>query len=171
MAEDQPASSPDDRLNPLARKERTGIIIVDHGSRREESNRMLEHFVGLFRDRSPWPIVESAHMELAEPSIATAFDRCVAAGADRVVVCPYFLLPGRHWHEDIPGLTAAAAARHPGVEFMVTAPIGLHPMMLDVIEQRIEYCLLKAGGRAEECEACAGKGLCGFRSADPPARD
>ena len=29
-------------------------------------------------DRLPYPIVEPAHMELAEPSIGTAFDRCVA---------------------------------------------------------------------------------------------
>ena len=38
------------------------------------------------------PIVEPAHMELAEPSIATAFARCVERGATTVVVFPYFLL-------------------------------------------------------------------------------
>ena len=104
-------------------------------------------------------------MELAEPSIATAFDRCVAAGARRVVVCPYFLLPGKHWFEDIPELTAEAAARHPGIAFMVTAPIGLHPMMLQVIDQRIAHCLQHTGGHAPECEACAGMDICAFHVA------
>ena len=86
-----------------------GIILVDHGSRREESNDLLLDIVRQFAQATGWPIVEPAHMELAEPSIATAFDRCVDQGAKTVVVFPYFLLPGRHWNEDIPRLTAAAA--------------------------------------------------------------
>ena len=142
----------------------TGIIIVDHGSRRAESNDMLEVFVTSFADRMNFPIVEAAHMELASPSIAEAFDRCVQRGAKQVVVCPYFLLPGRHWHEDIPNLTKAAASRHPGVGYMVTSPIGLHPMMHDVIRSRIEGCVEHAGGSGPECEACAGKGGCQLRT-------
>ncbi len=145
--------------------EQTGGIVVDHGPRRDESNRMLEQFVATFAAQAPYGIVEPAHMELAEPSIATAFDRCVAAGARRVVVCPYFLLPGKHWFEDIPHLTAEAASRHPGIAFMVTAPIGLHPMMLDVIDQRIAHCLRHTGGKAPECEACAGMDICAFQVA------
>src|SRR5687767_6292475 len=90
---------------------RTGIIIVDHGSRRDESNRMLEEIAGLFARRfgELYEIVEPAHMELAEPSIATAYARCVERGAERVVVCPFFLGPGKHWQFDIPRLTADAA--------------------------------------------------------------
>src|SRR5687768_8260396 len=63
----------------------TGIIIVDHGSRRDESNRMLEELAGLFaqRFREKYDIVEPAHMELAEPSIATAYAKCVQRGARR----------------------------------------------------------------------------------------
>ena len=57
-------------------------------------------------------IVEPAHMELAEPSLETAFDACVAAGATTVVIAPYFLGPGQHWDRDIPAL-AAAACRAP----------------------------------------------------------
>src|SRR5882724_1377628 len=84
-----------------------GVIVVDHGSRREESNALLLDVVESFVDATGMPIVEPAHMELAEPSIATAFARCVTRGATTVVVFPYFLLPGRHWNEDIPRLAAA----------------------------------------------------------------
>ena len=65
----------------------------------------------------------------APPTIADAFDACVADGASTVVVSPYFLSPGRHWQEDIPTLAAAAAARHPGVRYLVAAPLGLHPLV------------------------------------------
>ncbi len=147
----------------------TGVVIVDHGSRRAESNQMLERFVEGFRQASPYVIVEPAHMELAEPSIATAFDRCVELGANRVVVSPYFLLPGRHWHQDIPALTADAAQKHPGVGFLVTAPIGLHPMMVDVIQSRIDHCLKRAAGGAPACDVCSDTEGCHLRAfADCP---
>lgn len=143
----------------------TGVIIVDHGSRRAESNAMLESFVALFAEHTRYPIVEPAHMELAEPSIATAFERCVRRGAKRVIVCPYFLLPGKHWNQDIPALTREAAAKFPGVAYMVTAPVGLHPMMRDVIQSRIDYCFERQGTGAPECESCAGSGRCVMQTA------
>ncbi|MCG8457533.1 MAG: hypothetical protein MI919_14765 [Holophagales bacterium] len=140
-----------------------GVVIVDHGSRVTVSNAMLEHFVEQFAAESPYPIVEPAHMELAEPSIRTAFARCVERGAQRVVVMPYFLSPGRHWSDDIPRLTAEAAADHPGVTYLVGAPLGLHPLVQGVIRARLEHCLARAEGRAEECEVCRGTGRCRFR--------
>lgn len=118
-----------------------GIIIVDHGSRRDESNRMLLEVVEMFRRLTGYAIVEPAHMELADPSIQTAFGRCVEQGAKLVVVHPYFLLPGRHWHQDIPHLAGEAAQKHAGVDFAVTQPLGLHPLMANIMQERIEASL------------------------------
>jgi len=119
----------------------TGVILVDHGSRREESNRLLLDVADAYRRVSPWQIVEPAHMELAEPTIAQAFRRCVEQGARLVVVFPYLLSPGRHWDQDIPRLAAEAAASYPGVGHLVTQPLGLHPAILDIISQRIAESL------------------------------
>lgn len=138
----------------------TGVVIVDHGSRRQASNDMLEVFVQQFAATSPYKIIEPAHMELSEPSIATAFDKCIARGAKRIVVLPYFLLPGKHWEQDIPDLTRDAAKKHPGVEFLVGAPIGLHPMMQGVIQARLDHCMAHIAGLADECESCKGTGRC-----------
>lgn len=155
-------------LPPQDRKH-TGIVVVDHGSRRSASNTMLEDFVAQFAQVMDYAIVEPAHMELAEPSIATAFDRCVEQGAQRVVICPYFLLPGKHWDEDIPELAAEAAKKHPDVPYMVTAPIGLHPMMQQVIASRIDHCLAHVAGEAPECESCRGTGRCVLRRVEAGA--
>jgi len=140
-----------------------GVIVVDHGSRRAASNEMLLEVVEMFRRNSDWSIVEPAHMELAEPSIATAFDRCVARGAKTVVGHPYFLLPGKHWNEDIPQLTREAAAKHPGVHWLVTAPLGIHDQMAAVMNSRIAHCLSHVEGKVEECPMCAGTGKCQLR--------
>ncbi|XP_008458790.1 sirohydrochlorin ferrochelatase, chloroplastic [Cucumis melo] len=138
------------------------VIIVDHGSRRRESNRMLNEFVAMFRDKTGYPIVEPAHMELAEPSIRDSFTSCVEQGAKRIIVSPFFLFPGRHWQQDIPSLTAEAAKDHPGISYIITAPLGLHEKLVDVVNDRINHCLSHAAGVADECEVCAGTGKCRF---------
>ncbi|MEN0110820.1 MAG: CbiX/SirB N-terminal domain-containing protein [Planctomycetota bacterium] len=138
----------------------TGVVVVDHGSRRAASNELLDDVVALFRRVSGMPIVEAAHMELADPSIATAFGRCVERGAETVVVFPYFLSPGRHWSQDIPALSAEAASAHPGVRYQVTSPLGLHELMAEVMGERIAQCLRQSLGDGEACELCAPTGCC-----------
>lgn len=140
-----------------------GLILVDHGSRRTESNELLERVAAEFQARTALSIVEPAHMELAEPSIETAFGRCVEKGAQQLVVFPYFLGPGRHWDEDIPRLAAEASARHGDIPYLVTAPLGLDDLMLKLIAKRIEQCLAHAAGSGEECDLCGGTDRCRFR--------
>ena len=147
----------------------TGVIIVDHGSRRTESNAMLHQAAERFAADSPYPIVEPAHMELAEPSIATAFGRCVERGAKRIVVFPYFLSPGRHWTEDIPTLVAGAAKSHSNIEWLITAPFGLHPGMNAIITDRINRCLRNASGMQQHesapgCDVCNDGAYCRYSS-------
>lgn len=137
-----------------------GVIVVDHGSRRAESNDLLLEVVALFERVSGMPLVEPAHMELAEPSIAAAFAKCVERGAETVVVFPYFLSPGRHWSQDIPHLAGEAAKSHPGVRWQVTSPLGLHELMAEVMGQRIKQCLQRAQNDSEPCDLCAPSGGC-----------
>lgn len=113
--------------------------------------------------RGPDRIVEPAHMELAEPSIATAFDACVRAGATTVVIAPYFLGPGAHWDEDIPRLAAEAARRHPGVHYLVTAPLGPHPLLAEIVADRVQRCLTHGLGEAPPCDLCGDGSRCRLR--------
>lgn len=123
--------------------DRCGIVLVDHGSRLAESNRLVEAVARALSERfsAEFDIVEPAHMELAEPSIATAYARCVARGANRIVVLPYFLGPGRHWTNDIPQLSAAAARPFPETSFQVAPTLGLDDLMLDLLFKRFRECV------------------------------
>ncbi|MDB5298178.1 MAG: cbiX [Phycisphaerales bacterium] len=133
---------------------KTGIIIVDHGSRRAQSNAMLEEVARLFGERfgQTYDVVEPAHMELAEPSIASAYARCAERGATRVVVVPFFLGPGKHWTGDIPRLTAEAARDHAGTAYHVTMPLGIDDLILDLLYKRATFCADHAYG----CDSCRG---------------
>lgn len=140
---------------------KTGIIIVDHGSRRTQSNELLEEVARAFGQRfaETYDVVEPAHMELAEPSIATAYAACVKRGATRIVVCPFFLGPGKHWTGDIPRLAAEASADHPGTRYHVTMPLGIDDLILELLFKRANHC----SGNSFECDSCRGT----IRSGDP----
>jgi sirohydrochlorin ferrochelatase len=115
-----------------------GVVVVDHGSRREEANEAFIALVARFADSSGYTIVEPAHMELAPPTIEEAFGRAVARGASSIVVHPLFLLPGRHWKHDIPELCAAASRVHGDVPWSMTGPLGDSAKLLDAIADCIE---------------------------------
>jgi sirohydrochlorin ferrochelatase len=144
---------------------KTAVVIVDHGSRREESNQLLLQVVRQFRNDTEFDIVVPAHMELAGPTIAMAFEDCVDQGATRIIVFPYFLAPGRHWDQDIPRLAAEAAANHPGIEYLVTSPLGAHPLMSHIMLDRIKTCQAHALEGKDACSICSDGDKCQMRNA------
>lgn len=117
-------------------KRAPAILLVDHGSRSAEANRVLGKVARLLRKRVPGRIVEIAHMELAAPSIDAGVARCARRGADAVIVHPFFLAPGLHARCDVPRLAREAARAH-GLRVRVTRPLGVHAALIDVILDRI----------------------------------
>ncbi|MFN2425815.1 MAG: CbiX/SirB N-terminal domain-containing protein [Candidatus Binatia bacterium] len=130
----------------MQNSDKVALVVVDHGSRAEASNASLEVVVreiaALAGER--FLAVLPAHMELAVPSIADAFDSAVARGADFVVVALYFLAPGRHCDNDVPRLAAEAAARHPGLRFTVASSLGPHAALSALVLERASDALLRA---------------------------
>lgn len=53
------------------------MVIVDHGSRKRASNDMLHEFGALYGQLTGHDLVEVAHMEIAEPTIAQAVGESV----------------------------------------------------------------------------------------------
>ncbi len=114
------------------------LLIVDHGSRKPDANRMLESVAGLVRRQRPDLIVNIAHMELAEPTLQQGIASCADEGAAEIVVHPYMLSPGRHATDDIPNMVEIASREYPDIIFRVTDPLGIHDKIGEVILERAE---------------------------------
>ncbi len=114
----------------------SALVVIDHGSRRAEANELLEDVARRVGSRGRYLCVEAAHMELAEPTLAMAVDRCVVAGARRIVVVPYFFAMGRHMTRDIPALVEECQARHPDVTFDLAQPLGLDDRLIEILLDR-----------------------------------
>ncbi len=128
-------------------EKRVGILVVGHGSRREEANADVREAARLIARRGSFAFVEPAFLEIASPTIEEGFAQLVKRGANHVIVHPYFLSPGRHTRGDIPVEVQEAASRHPGVTYQITEPLAAHPSVIDASIERIRETKKTAHGK------------------------
>ncbi len=125
-------------IDPEAEAEAAAILLIAHGSRREAANADLRELAARLAAAGPRPIVEPCFLELAEPDISAGAAVCVARGASRVLMIPYFLSAGVHLLRDLTAARDDLAARHPGVKFALGAPLGPHPLLDRLVAARVE---------------------------------
>lgn len=116
----------------------TAVLLIAHGSRRREANEELNQLADLLRQRKLYPIVETAYLEIAEPDIPTGAARCVARGATRVKLLPYFLSAGAHVVEDLQQHRRELREKFPQVTFELCPPLGIHPLMIEIVLDRLK---------------------------------
>ncbi len=115
----------------------TAVLLIAHGSRHAAANDDLFELAERFAGRGDYPIVEASFLELADPDIPCAGDRCVARGAKRVLMVPYFLSAGVHLIRDLTAARDALRDRHPGVEFRLGPALGPHALLEELVSLRI----------------------------------
>ncbi len=116
----------------------TALLLVAHGSRNQEANDDLYHVVAVLRQRGLYPIVEASFLEMAEPGIRAGAARCVALGADQVILVPYFLSPGVHVRQDLQTLRTGLEQEHPRQRFILAEPLGRHETLIDLVALRAQ---------------------------------
>ena len=129
--------TPQDPAVPPAPSDRTAVLLIAHGSREPSANDDLHALAARLAAAGEHPIVVACFLELAEPDIATGGDRCVALGATRVLIVPYFLSAGVHLRRDLTAARDELQVRHPGVAFRLGSPLGPHPLLDLLVAARI----------------------------------
>lgn len=117
-----------------------GLIIIAHGSRREESNQeviALSQKVSQI-SQSQYTQVAHAFLEVASPDLNTAIDQLVQQSIKHITVFPYFLNSGNHIARDIPNLIKTAQATYPNIEISMSPFIGELPNMPELIMQQLQ---------------------------------
>jgi sirohydrochlorin ferrochelatase len=125
---------------------KTAILLIAHGSREVDANADLHHVAECLRRRGE-AIVLASFLELAEPGIAEGGRMCVEAGAEQVVLVPYFLSAGVHVRRDLTQAREELARAFPAVAFVLAEPLGRHPWLVDVVAERVRVVL---GGEEPE---------------------
>ena len=91
-----------------------GLIVIVHGSRRQETNRELKDFLGQLNLEGF--IVQQAYMELQNPNLLQAIEILEKKGCLKIEVFPFFLLAGKHIDKDIPQQYKQAEQKFPHIK-------------------------------------------------------
>lgn len=143
------------------------IIYVGHGTRVAKGNEQLKTFIEKVKPRMNIAIQEVGFIELAEPSIGTAIERCVAQGATSITLIPVLLLAAGHAKKDLPAEIEAGKKRFPTVAFHVGEVIGIDLRMIEMLKVRLEekgFVAQENGERSDVSILLVGRG-----SSDPAA--
>ncbi len=114
------------------------ILLIAHGSRRKAANDDLLTIADYLRQRTPGVHVEVSYLELTTPTIPEGAAACIAAGASLVYMLPFFLSPGVHVAQDLEEFREQFHQRYPHAKFVVCAPMGVHPSLVDILLERLE---------------------------------
>ena len=123
------------------------LLIVGHGTRDASGVAQFRQLIGLVRDRSAgWLAgVDGGFIELAAPPVGEVVTRLggarLADGGAELVAVPLVLSAAGHGKGDIPAALAREQVRHPGLRYRYGRPLGPHPVLLDVLEARIDAAL------------------------------
>lgn len=116
--------------------DQTAVLLIAHGSRHQSANDDLRELAERVAGDGTFPIVEPCFLELAEPDIAAGGGRCVARGANRVLMIPYLLSAGVHLLRDLTAARDDLSRSHPQVEFWLGPPLGPHPLLDQLVAAR-----------------------------------
>ena len=123
------------------------LLIVGHGTRDASGVAQFRQLIDLVRDRSAgWlPGVDGGFIELAAPPVGEVVTRLAGArladGGAELVAVPLVLSAAGHGKGDIPAALAREQVRHPGLRYRYGRPLGPHPVLLDVVAERIDAAL------------------------------
>jgi sirohydrochlorin cobaltochelatase len=135
---------------------KTALILFSHGSVLCGADRIVEQHAARLRS-SEWCAVEVGFLNYSTPAFEQAVARCVEAGAQQIVVVPYFLVAGRFVTQDLPPRIESARNAHPDVRIMVADAILDAELMRQIVLQAAQAAV-PLGERAqlsvteEQCE-------------------
>ncbi|NEB75044.1 sirohydrochlorin chelatase, partial [Streptomyces sp. SID14478] len=107
------------------------LVLVAHGSRDPRALATVGELVERIRELRPHLPVHLAHIELNAPLLTDVLAALEHGG--QAVLVPLLLSRGYHVKQDLP--RAAEAAAH--LRTRVAAPLGPHPLLVDVLHQRL----------------------------------
>jgi sirohydrochlorin ferrochelatase len=120
---------------------KTALLLVGHGSRVPDAAQVLTRVASALKRRHGKCVVEAAFLEITEPDLQTGIDRCVEAGAERILIVPYFLYLGGHVGRDLPDHMGQARSRHPNLDIRIAPHLGYDPRIVAVTSERIRQGL------------------------------
>jgi sirohydrochlorin cobaltochelatase len=118
-----------------------GLVIVGHGTKSDDGVAEFGRFVGLVAKLAPFDVA-GGFLELSAPPLTDAVAGLYDRGHRRLVAVPLVLVGAGHAKGDVPAALARERERRPGLSFGYGRPLGPHPTLLEILDERIAEVLL-----------------------------
>ncbi|WP_135533753.1 CbiX/SirB N-terminal domain-containing protein [Halostella pelagica] len=141
------------------------VLLVGHGSRREKSNEQVRELAADLEGRLGIP-VDAGFLELAEPAIPDAIGG-LAPAVSEITVVQLSLFAASHVKNDVPLAVQGARSDHPGLTLNNGAHLGIHPAIVDLLDDRVAAVERDLGVDREADDVTVV--LCARGSSDPDA--
>lgn len=135
---------------PLDRKD-TLLLVVGRGSSDPDANADVQKLARMLWEGMGFGWAAACYIGITTPLLPEALARCQRMGFARLIVFPFFLFTGR-LEKRIRRLTTEFATQHPTTEFLCTAYLNAHPLLLDAFVERAEEAI--HGSPNMNCELC-----------------
>ncbi len=115
-----------------------GILVIGHGSRSEEAKELFVKIIDALNGKMSDKNVEGCFMEISQPFITAKIDEMYKEGVRKFTILPYFLVPGIHMKEDIPGILTEAKEKYGDITVSLANPIGYDDKLIEILKERAE---------------------------------
>jgi sirohydrochlorin ferrochelatase len=115
--------------------EKSALLMIAHGSPREEANKPILEVAGDIRAKGFFHDVSVAYLECNQPDIPDGLTMAHESGATRFIVFPYFLHAGKHVARDIPQLVKQWACLNRD-NVLITDYLGQSEALTEVLKLR-----------------------------------
>jgi sirohydrochlorin ferrochelatase len=123
---------------------KTGIVVFGHGSSVSSANEAVRTISERAASEGAWYLFETAFLE-ASPHLGEAVAKLTRAGAEEILVLPYFLTLGIHLQRDLPVLVDALSRQY-SIPIRVSDPLDGHPALSRILVARASELMKNAEG-------------------------
>lgn len=115
-----------------------GILILAHGSKRQETEKILNSLVNKVKAKTGETLVYPAYLQFSEQNLGVGIDQLVKSGANNIKIVPMFLFDGIHVTQDIPNELDEIKKKYTGVDIKMSHHLGDDDRIADIIVDRVK---------------------------------
>lgn len=114
-----------------------GVIVLAHGSRRQETDRILNSLTQKVAAKAAGQMIVPAYLQFSQQSLEKAVETLAREGVNRIKVVPMFLFDGIHVTEDIPEELEAIRMKYPEIAIQMSRHLGDDDRIAEIIVDRM----------------------------------
>jgi sirohydrochlorin ferrochelatase len=140
-----------EQQSPPRSRADTLLLVVGRGSSDPDANGDVAKLARILAEGMGFGWSAAAYIGVTTPLLPEALERCRRTGFGRIMAFPFFLFTGV-LEKRIRGLAREFAARYPDMECLCAPYLNMHPLLVEVFEERAREAV--HGSPHMNCELC-----------------